>query len=129
VITPAVLLVAFALLVWAFAVFVWDLLEERARGWLRVVLVVVLAPSCALAAAVVSAVAALALVTAFEPDQVPASLSEPPARTEPAGLETTSDGTGLETTTNRTAPPSSTPSPSASSTPSPSASPSASPSP
>ena len=111
VITAAVLLVAFALLVWAFAVFVWDLLEERMRGWLRVVLVV----------------AALALVTAFEPDHVPASLSEPPARTEPAGLETTSEGTGPETTTNQTAPPSSTPSPSASSTPSPSASPSVSP--
>jgi hypothetical protein len=42
---------AFALLLWAFAVFAWDFLEGRTRGWLRVLLVAVFAPSCALAAA------------------------------------------------------------------------------
>jgi hypothetical protein len=138
IVIAAALLVALALLLWAFAVFVWDLLKERTRGWLRVVLVVVLAPSCALAAAVVSAGATLALVTALEPDEAPAGLSEVPARTEPADPETTStEGTRPETITDRTASPSAAPSPSAtaypsatpSATPYPSASPSATPSP
>ena len=120
----AALLVALALLLWAFAVLLSDLLEERTRGWLRVLLVVVLAPACALGAAAVSAVAATALVTTLEPD-------EAPVRTERADPETTSEGTGPETITDRTSSPSATPSPSASpsGTPSPSASPSASPSP
>ena len=33
------------MVLWAFAVLLWDLLEERTRGWLRVVLVVVLDPA------------------------------------------------------------------------------------
>ena len=34
----AAMLFAFVLLLWAFAVLVWDFLEERTRGWLRVLL-------------------------------------------------------------------------------------------
>jgi cation transport ATPase len=52
IVITAALLVAFTLLLWAFAVSLWDFLKERTRGWLRVMLVVVLAASCALAAAV-----------------------------------------------------------------------------
>ena len=131
IVIAAALLVALALLLWAFAVFVWDLLQERTQGWLRVVLVVVLAPACALAAAVVSAGAALALVTALEPEEAPAGLSEVPARTEPADPESTSEGRRPETITDRTASPSAAPAPSASpsATPYPSATPSATPSP
>jgi hypothetical protein len=128
----AALLVVSAVLLWAFAVLLPDLLKERMRGWLRVMLVVVLAPACALATLVVSVAAGIALTMAFEPYEAPASLSEPPERTEPAKLETTSEETILrETTTEHTASPSAMPSPSASSsvTPYPSVSPSASPSP
>jgi hypothetical protein len=79
-----------------------------------------------MAAAVVSAVVGLALVTALEPNELPAGLSEPPARAEPAYPETTSEGKRPETITDRTASPSATPATSAtpSATPSPSASPS-----
>lgn len=126
------LLVVSAVLLWAFAVLLSDLLKERTRGWLRVMLVIVLAPACALTTAVVSAMAGMALSMTLEPYEAPASVSEPPVRTEPAELETTSEVTALpETTTEQTASPSAMPSPSASSsaTPYPSASPSASPSP
>ena len=54
--------VAFALLVWAFAVLMWDFLEERTRGWLRVLLVGVLAPSFALAAALATALITSAVI-------------------------------------------------------------------
>jgi len=127
----AALLAAFALIVGAFTVLLWDLLQERRmRGGLRVMVVVVLAPACALAAAVISAGVRLALASALGPD-------EPPAHTEPAeeDLERTSaaEGRGSETTTERRASPSATPSvsPPASPPPSPTAtaSPSASPSP
>ena len=113
IVIAAALLVALALILWAFAVFVWDLLKERTEGWLRVVLVVVLAPSCALAAAVVSAGVALALVTALEPEAAPAGLSEVPVRTERADPESSSEGRGPETITDRTAFSSAAPSPSA----------------
>lgn len=119
VVVTAALLLAFALLLWAFAVLLSDVLEERTpRRWLRVALVAMLAPVCALTAAVVSAVAGLALVTALEPGEVP-------MRTGP---ETT---TFPQPTTVETATPSAVPSPSASpsATPSSSASSSASPSP
>jgi hypothetical protein len=110
----------------AFAVLLSDFLEERTRGWLRVMLVAVLAPTCALGAVVVSAMAAMALATALEPDEVP-------VRTEPTDPKTTPEETTIlpETTTEETATPSATSSPSASpsGTPSPSPSPSASPSP
>ena len=130
IVITAALLVALALLLWAFAVFVWDLLQERTQGWLRVVLVVVLAPSCALAAAVVSAGAALALVTVLEPDEAPAGLSEPAARTKPADPGSTSEGRRPETITDRTAPsPSATPSATQYPSATPSATPSASASP
>ena len=124
----AVLLFAFVLLLWAFAVLVWDFLEERARGWLRVLLMVVLTPSCALAAALATVVITSALLIALE-------LPERPARTEPEEPKMTSESARPETITNRTrtpspsasaSPPSS---PSATSSPSASASPSASPSP
>jgi hypothetical protein len=67
----AALLIVFALLLWAFAVFLWDPLKERTRGWLRVMLMVVLAPACALTTLVVSAVAGMALSMAFEPNEAP----------------------------------------------------------
>jgi hypothetical protein len=125
-VTTVGLLVAFTMLLWAFAVLLSDLLEERTRGRLHVMLVAVLAPTCALGAVVISAMAAMALSTALEPD-------EAPMRTERTDLETTSEErtTFPETTTQETATPSATVSPSASpsGTLSPSASPSASPSP
>ncbi len=133
VLVTATLLVAFALLLWAFALLLWDLLEGRMRRWLHAVLVAVLAPACALAAAVVSAMAGLALVTALEPEQAPVGPSEPRVHVERAQPKTTSEkGTSPETTSGRTASPSAAPasspsaSPSAASsaTPSPSASPS-----
>jgi hypothetical protein len=112
------LLAASASLLWAFTVLLWDLLEGwMSRRWLRVAVVVVLAPLCGLEAAAAAAMAGLALVMAFEPDQKPVGPSEPPppARTEPTEPERTSEDRA---------------SPSASpSTPSPSASPSATPSP
>ncbi len=125
-----VLLVALAVLLWAFAVLLSGLLEERTPKWLRVTLVAVLAPVCALVTVALSAMAAMALATALEPDEVP-------VRTEPTDPQATSQETTTlpETTTEETATPRATPtatsSPSASpsGTSSPSASPSASPSP
>jgi hypothetical protein len=120
----AALLFAFALLLWAFAVLLWDFLEDRTPRWLRVLLVVVLAPSCALAAALATVMITSALLTALEPHERLAGPSEPPARNEPAEPETTSETserTGPETIIDGTW----TPSPSAT----PSATPSASPSP
>ena len=122
VLVTATLLVAFALLLWAFALLLWDLLEGRMRRWLHGVLVAVLAPACALAAAVVSAMAGLALVTALEPEQAPVGPSEPRVHVERAQPKTTSEkGTSPETTSGLTASPSAAPA----SSPSPSASPSA----
>src|SRR5215213_1582651 len=116
----AAMLFAFVLLLWAFAVLVWDFLKERTRGWLRMLLVVVLAPLCALATALITS----AVISALEPH-------EGPARIESAEPETTSQSTGPEKITNGTGTPSPSPSvsPSATSSPSASASPSASPSP
>ena len=71
----ATLLFAFILLLWAFAVLVWDFLEERTRGWLRVLLMVVLTPSCALAAALATAMITWALLTALVPNETPAGPS------------------------------------------------------
>ena len=107
--------VAFALLVWAFAVLVWDFLEERTHGWLRVLLVGVLAPSFALAAALATVLITSAVITALESH-------ERPARIEPEVPKTTSENTGPETITNRTGTPSPSPSASPSATSSPSAS-------
>jgi hypothetical protein len=131
---PATLLIAFAVLLWAFAVLLWDFFEGRIRRWLCVVLVVVLAPVCALATMVGAAAATIAVETTLESDEAPVDVSEHPAPTEPTQLETTSDkGTSPELTTDQTASPSatSTASPSATptATPSPSAAPSATPSP
>ena len=124
----AALSFAFVLLLWAFAVLVWDFLEERARGWLRVLLMVVLTPSCALAAALATVVITSALLIALEPP-------ERPARTKSEEPKMTSESARPETITNRTRTPSPSASaspsssPSATSSPSASASPSASPSP
>jgi hypothetical protein len=118
----AAVVFAFALLVWAFAVLVWDFLEERTRGWLRVSLVGVLAPSFALAAALATALITSAVITALEPH-------ERPARIEPAKPETTSENTEPEAVTNRTGTPSPSPSTSPAATSSPSASASATSSP
>jgi hypothetical protein len=124
------LLVVFTVLLWAFTVFLWGPLKEQTRGWLRGMLMLVLAPACALTTLVVSAVAGMALSMAFESNEAPGDLSEPPARTEPAEPETTSEETTLpETTTNQRAAPSSSASSSATSLPSAAPSPSASPSP
>ncbi len=112
-IAPA-LLFAFALLLWSFAVLVWDFLEERTRGWLRVLLVVVLAPSCTLAAALATAIITSALLAALEPPESPVGSSELPARIEPTEPETTSERTGPETIIDGTP----TPSPSATASPS-----------
>lgn len=106
---------AFALLLWAFAVLVWDFLEARTRGWLRVLLVVVLAPSFALAVGLATVLITSAVITALEPQ-------ERPVRIEPAEPETTSENTGPETVTDRTGTPSPSPSASPSATSSPSAS-------
>jgi hypothetical protein len=126
---PAVLVIAFAVALWAFAVLLWDLFEGRIRRWLCVVLVVVLAPVCALATLAGAAAATLAVQTALESGGAPVEVSEPPAPAEPTQPETTSDkGTSPETTTDRTASPSATPTSSPSATPSATASPSAAPS-
>src|SRR5918992_4223235 len=66
---PATLLIAFAVLLWAFAVLLWDLFEGRMRRWLCVVLVVALAPVCALATMVGAAAATIALETTLESDE------------------------------------------------------------
>jgi hypothetical protein len=134
IVAPAALVIAVAVHLWAFAVLLWDLFEGRIRRWLCVVLVVVLAPVCALATLVGSAAATLAVITALESNEAPVDLTEPSAPTRPTQPETISDKeTSPETTTDRTASSSATPtsSPSAtpSATPSPSAAPSATPSP
>jgi hypothetical protein len=119
------LLFALALLLWAFAVLLWDFLEDRTRGWLRVLLVVVLAPSCALAAALATVMITSALLTALEPHERPAGTPEPPRHNEPAEPQTTSgtsERTGPETTIDGMGTPS--PSATSSATPSPSAAPS-----
>jgi hypothetical protein len=90
---------------------------------LRVLLVVVLAPSCALAAALAKVVLTSALLTALVPHETPAGPSEPPERIELTEPEATSERTGPETLVNGT------PTPSPSATPSPSTTASASPSP
>ena len=66
------LLVAVALILGAFAVLVWDLLQGRMRGWLRVLVVVVLAPVCALAATLISAGLGLGLASVVGPEEPPA---------------------------------------------------------
>ena len=120
------LLAAFALILGAFAVLLWDLLQERMRGWLRVMVVVVLAPACALGATAISAGVGLGLASALEPEK-------PPAHTEPTDKdlnERTSAGRrGSETTTERRASPTPTPTASPTASPTATASPSASPSP
>src|SRR5829696_5147413 len=115
----AALLFAFALLLWAFAVLLWDFLEDRTPRWLRVLLVVVLAPSCALAAALATVMITSALLTALEPHERLAGPSEPPERIEPREPEATSERTGPETIIDGTP----TPSPSATALPSASPSP------
>ena len=109
----------------------WDLLQGRIAGWLRVMVVVVLAPACAFATTVISGAAGLGLASALGPETPPA----PTEQTAEENLERTSAQRRdtEETTTERSASPSATPSssPTASSTVSPTAtaSPSASPSP
>ncbi len=71
------LLAAFVLVSGGFAVLLWDLLRERMRGWLRVMVVVVGAPACALVVTVISAAAGYALASALGPDEPPAQRSEP----------------------------------------------------
>ena len=85
---------------------------------LRVLLVVVLAPSCALAAALAKVVLTSALLTALVPHETPAGPSELPERIEPTEPEATSERTGPETIIDGT------PRPSPSATAAPSASPS-----
>jgi hypothetical protein len=121
------LLAVSAVLLGALAVFLPDLLQEGTPRGLRV-LVYGLTWTCALATAVVSAVAGWALVTALKFEEAP--LPHPsgtPMRTEPAVPETTSsaEGTIREFTSGR----SETPSAASSSSASPSATPSSSPSP
>jgi hypothetical protein len=121
------LLAAFVLVLGGFAVLLWDLLRERMRGWLRVMVVVVGAPAGALAVTVISVAAGFALASALGPDEPPAQ------RTEPAkeDLERTStERRGSETTAaERGGTPSATPSASPTASPAATPSPSASPSP
>jgi len=102
------LLVASAVLLGALAVFLPDLLEEEGMSRELRVLVYRLTWACALASALVSAVAGWALVTALKFEEAP--LSRPlglPARTEPMVPETTSaEGTIPEVTSERTGSPS-----------------------
>jgi hypothetical protein len=98
------LLAVSAVLLGALTVFLPDLLDEGMPRGLRVV-VHGLTWACALATALVSAVAGWALVTALKLEDAPRPLpSEPPARTEPTVPETTSpaEGTIPEVTYERT---------------------------
>jgi hypothetical protein len=102
------LLAVSAVLLGALAVFLPDLLQEGTPRGLRV-LVHGLSWTCALASAVVSAVAGWALVTALKSEEEPRPLpSEPPARTEPTVPERTSsaEGTIPEFTSGRSGTPS-----------------------
>jgi hypothetical protein len=67
---------AFTFILGAFTMILWDHLRGRRRGWLRVMVVVVGAPACALGATVISAGVGWAVAATLEPDQ------QPPARTE-----------------------------------------------
>ena|SRR5215212_9824561 len=114
------LLVASAVLLGALAVFLPDLLEEEGMPRGPRVVVHVLTWACAFATALVSAVAGWALVTALKLEDAPRPLpSEPPARTEPSVLETTSpaEGTIPEVTSERSGTPSAASSSSASPSP------------
>ena len=125
------LLAACAVLLGALVVFLPDLLQEGTPRGLRV-LVYGLTWTCALATAVVSAVAGWALVTALESEEAPLPRpSGTPTRTEPAVPETTSsaEGTIPEFTSERTGSPTAASSSSASPSATPSATPSSSPSP
>jgi hypothetical protein len=98
------LLAVSAVLLGALTVFLPDLFDEGTHRGLRVV-VYGLTWACALATALVSAVAGWALVTALKLEDAPRPLpSEPPARTEPTVPETTSpaEGTIPEVTYERT---------------------------
>ena len=98
------LLAVSAVLLGALTVLLPDLLREGTPGGLRVV-VYGLTWACALATALVSAVAGWALVTVLKLEDAPRLLpSEPPARTEPTVPERTSpaEGTIPEVTSDRT---------------------------
>src|SRR5215216_1725182 len=101
------LLGAFTLILGAFTLILWDLLRERRRGWLRVMAVVVGAPACALAATVISAGVGGAVAVWLEPDEQPPAPTE---QTTPENQQRTSsaEGRGPETTTERSASPTST---------------------
>jgi type IV secretory pathway VirB10-like protein len=126
------LLAAFVLVLGGFAVLLWDLLRERMRGWLRVMVVVVGAPAGALAVTVISVAAGFALASALGPDEPPAQRTEPAKEdldrtsTERRGSETTAERRGTPSATPSASPPAS-PTPPA--TASPTASPAATPSP
>jgi hypothetical protein len=123
------LLAAFTLILGAFTLILWALLRGRRRGWLRVMAVVVGAPACALAATVISAGVGGAVAVWLEPDEQPPAPTE---QTTPENQQRTSsaEGRGPETTTERSASPTSTatasPTVTASATPSASPTPSAS---
>jgi hypothetical protein len=102
------LLAVSAVLLGALAVFLPDLFDEGMPRGLRVV-VHMLTWACALATALVSAVAGWALVTALKLEDAPRPLpSEPPARTEPTVPARTSpaEGTIPELTSERSGTPS-----------------------
>ncbi len=127
------LLAAFVLVSGGFAVLLWDLLRERMRGWLRVMVVVVGAPAGALAVTVISVAAGFALASALGPDEPPAQRTEPAKEdlertsAERRGSETTAERRGTPSATHSASPPASPTAPATASpaaTPSPSASPS-----
>ena len=112
------LLAAFAFILGAFALLVWGRLRGRRRGWLRVMAVVVLAPACALAATVISAVIGWAVAATLAPEEQQPTQTEQRAQEAQERTSAAEGGRGSETTTERR---------SASPTATPSASPTASP--
>jgi hypothetical protein len=114
-----VLLGAFTLIHGAFTLILWDLLRGQGRGCLHVMAVVVGAPACALAATVISAGVGWAVAATLEPDEPPPAHTE---QTIPENQQRTSPGEGgaPETTTERSASSTATPSVSPTATASPS---------
>jgi hypothetical protein len=101
------LLAAFTFILGAFALTLWDLLRGRMRGWLRVIAMVVGIPACALTATVISAGVGWAVAVTLEPDEQPPvhteqTTQENQGRTSPAEVrspETTTERSASPTTT------------------------------
>ncbi len=115
------LLAAFVLVLGGFAALLWDLLGGRMRGWLRVMVVVVVAPACALAATGISVGLGWVAASTLAPEEPPPTHTEQRAQ-EDQERTSADEGRGSETTTERRSA-----SPTATPTASPTASPTSSP--